>query len=207
VRTTEERRGPRNQVRLNEAIRARIVLVIDETGSQLGQLATFDAVKIARERGLDLVEVSPLANPPVCRIMDYGRQQYEQSRKEREAKKNQSKIVIKEVRVSPKTDPHDKETKLRAITEWLRKGDRVQLTLRMRGREQAHPDVGRKVLAEMASAVGDVGRVERDVLWEGRRMTMVIAPSSAPIKKAPRPVQANQADAERTQPEEQTADS
>lgn len=207
MRTTEERRGPRNQVRLNEAIRARIVLVIDETGSQLGQLVTFDAIKIARERGLDLVEVSPLANPPVCRIMDYGRQQYEQSRKEREAKKNQSKIVIKEVRVSPKTDPHDKETKLRAITEWLRKGDRVQLTLRMRGREQAHPDVGRKVLAEMASAVGDVGRVERDVLWEGRRMTMVIAPASAPIKKAPRPAAATAAEAERPQADEVTAES
>jgi len=189
---------------LNEAIRARVVLVIDETGSQLGQLSTFDAIKIARERGLDLVEVSPLANPPVCRIMDYGRQQYEQSRKEREAKKNQSKIVIKEVRVSPKTDPHDKETKLRAITEWLRKGDRVQLTLRMRGREQAHPDVGRKVLAEMASALGDVGRVERDVLWEGRRMTMVIAPASMPVKKAPRPAQTNQPEAERTQAEEPT---
>jgi len=165
------------------------VLVIDETGSQLGQMATVDAVRVAREKGLDLVEVSPLANPPVCRIMDWGRQQYEQSRKEREAKKNQSKIVIKEVRVSPKTDPHDKETKLRAITEWLRHGDRVQLTLRMRGREQAHPDVGRKVLAEMASAVGDVGRVERDVLWEGRRMTMVLAPNTIPVRKAPRPSQ------------------
>jgi len=186
VRTTEERRGPRNQVRINEAIRARFVLVIDESGSQLGQMSTADAVKIARDKGLDLVEVSPLANPPVTRILDWGRQQYEQSRKEREAKKNQTKIVIKEVRVSPKTDPHDKETKLRAITEWLRKGDRVQLTLRMRGREQAHPDVGRKVLAEMAAAVGDVGRVERDVLWEGRKMTVVLAPNSIPAKKPAR---------------------
>lgn len=187
MRSSEERRGPRNPVRINESIRARVVLVIDETGTQLGQMSTVDALKTARDRGLDLVEVSPLATPPVCRILDYGRQQYEQARREREAKKNQTKIVIKEVRVSPKTDPHDKETKLRAITEWLRKGDRVQLTLRMRGREQAHPDVGRKVLAEMASAVGDVGRVERDVLWEGRRMTMVLAPNSIPAKKPLRP--------------------
>jgi translation initiation factor IF-3 len=158
------------------------VLVIDENGGQLGQLPTAEALRIAQERGLDLVEVNPTAVPPVCRLMDWGRQQYEQSRREREAKKNQTKITIKEVRVSPKTDPHDKETKLRAITEWLRKGDRVQLTLRMRGREQAHPDVGRKVLSEMASAVGDVGRVERDVVWEGRRMTMVLAPNSMPVK-------------------------
>jgi len=143
-----------------------------------------DALRVARERNLDLVEVSPLAQPPVCRILDYGRQQYEQSRKEREARKNQSKVVIKEVRVRPKTDPHDLETKLRAITKWLQDGDRVQLTLRMRGREQAHPDWGRKVLVEMASKIGEVGRVERDVLAEGRQMTLVLAPSAAAIKKA-----------------------
>lgn len=182
MRTTDDRRGPRNQVRLNEGIRARVVLVIDENGGQLGQMPTVDAVRIAQERGLDLVEVSPNAVPPVCRLMDYGRQQYEQSRREREAKKNQTKITIKEMRVSPKTDEHDRDTKLRAISEWLRKGDRVQLTLRMRGREQAHPDVGRKVLADMASAVADVGRIERDVVWEGRRMTMLLAPNTAPVR-------------------------
>ena len=187
MRAPEDRRGPRNQVRLNEAIRARTVLVIDESGTQLGQLPTPEAIKIARDKGMDLVEVSPLAQPPVCRILDYGRQQYEQARKERAARSNQKQVTTKEVRVSPKTDPHDKETKLRQITEWLRKGDRVQLTLRMRGREQAHPDVGRKVLAEMAAAVTEVGRIERDVLWEGRRMTMVLAPNSLTTKKPPRP--------------------
>jgi len=160
------------------------VLVIDSDGSQLGQMPIADALRIAREKSLDLVEVSPLAQPPVCRILDYGRQQYEQSRKEREARKNQTKVVIKEVRVRPKTDPHDLDTKLRAITKWLQEGDRVQLTLRMRGREQAHPDWGRKVLVEMASKVGDVGRVERDVLAEGRQMTLVLAPSSLATKKS-----------------------
>jgi len=189
MRAPEERRGPRNQVRLNEAIRARIVLVIDDTGTSLGQMSALDALKIARERGLDLVEVNPQANPPVCRIMDYGRQQYETARRERETKRTQKQNVIKEVRVSPKTDDHDLDTKLRQITEWLKKGDRVQLTLKLRGREQAHPDVGRKVLSDMASAVTDVGRVERDTLWEGRRMTMVIAPNTVPVKKPPRPVQ------------------
>jgi len=187
VRPSEDRRGPRNQVRINEQIRARVVLVIDSDGGQLGQMPIVEALRVARERSLDLVEVSPLAQPPVCRILDYGRQQYEQSRKEREARKNQSKVVIKEVRVRPKTDPHDLETKLRAITKWLQDGDRVQLTLRMRGREQAHPDWGRKVLTEMASKIGDVGRIERDVLAEGRQMTLVLAPSALVAKK-PRPV-------------------
>jgi len=193
VRPTEDRRGPRNQVRINEQIRARVVLVIDSDGSQLGQMSITDALKTARERNLDLVEVSPLAQPPVTRILDYGRQQYEQSRKEREARKNQTKVVIKEVRVRPKTDPHDLDTKLRAITKWLQEGDRVQLTLRMRGREQAHPDWGRKVLVEMASKIGDVGRVERDVLAEGRQMTLVLAPSALATKKAkPAPPQPDQ---------------
>jgi len=187
VRPSEDRRGPRHQVRINEQIRAKTVLVIDAEGAQRGQMFIGDALKLAREQGLDLVEVSPLAQPPVCRILDYGRQQYEQSRKEREAKKNQKVIVIKEVRVRPKTDEHDLETKLRAITDWLRKGDKVQLTLRMRGREQAHPDWGRKVLVEMASAVGDVGRIERDVVAEGRQMTMVLAPNTATQKKPARP--------------------
>jgi translation initiation factor IF-3 len=189
VRPSEDRRGPRNQVRINEQIRARVVLVIDSDGSQLGQMSITDALKTAREKNLDLVEVSPLAQPPVCRILDYGRQQYEQSRKEREARKNQTKVVIKEVRIRPKTDPHDLETKLRAITKWLQDGDRVQLTLRMRGREQAHPDWGRKVLVDMAAKIGDVGRIERDVLAEGRQMTLVLAPNTVAAKKArPAPV-------------------
>ncbi len=187
MRPSEERRGPRsNQVRINEQIRARVVLVIDSDGTQLGQMNIADALKAARDRNLDLVEVSPLAQPPVCRILDYGRQQYEQSRREREARKNQKTITIKEVRVRPKTDPHDLETKLRSIVKWLQDGDRVQLTLRMRGREQAHPDWGRKVLVEMASKVGDVGRIERDVLSEGRQMTLVLAPSSIAPKKPSR---------------------
>ena len=140
------------------------MLVIDSDGSQLGQMSIVDALKFARDKSLDLVEVSPLAQPPVCRILDYGRQQYEQSRKEREARKNQTKVVIKEVRVRPKTDPHDLETKLRAITKWLQEGDRVQLTLRMRGREQAHPDWGRKVLVEMAQRLVMLG-VSSAMFW------------------------------------------
>jgi translation initiation factor IF-3 len=189
VRPGDERRGPRTQTRINEQIRAKQVRVIDPDNAQLGIMPVFEALRIAQEKGLDLVEVQANADPPVCRIMDYGRQQYEQSRRDREARKNQrtKEIQVKEVRVRPKTDPHDLETKLRAITKWLEEGDKVQLTLRMRGREQAHPDWGRKVLTEMASKVGDVGRIERDVLSEGRQMTLVLAPSAVPAKRPARP--------------------
>ena len=190
MRPGDDRRGPRSQVRVNEQIRARLVRVIDEDGKQLGDMPVFEALRIAQEKSLDLVEVQPGVDPPVCRIMDHGRQQYEQSRKEREARKNQKQIVIKEVRVRPKTDPHDLETKLRAITKWLEEGDKVQPTLRMRGREQAHPDWGRKVLVEMAAKVGEAGRIERDVLSEGRQMTLVLAPNTGPVKRPPRPTAA-----------------
>ncbi|MGH2347607.1 MAG: translation initiation factor IF-3 [Chloroflexota bacterium] len=187
MKPSEDRRGPRGtQVRINEQIRARVVLVIDSDGTALGQMAIADALKAARDRSLDLVEVSPLAQPPVCRILDYGRQQYEQSRREREARKNQKTVTLKQVRVRPKTDPHDLETKQRSIIKWLQEGDHVQLVLRMRGREQAHPDWGRKVLLELASKVGEVARVERDVLSEGRQMTLILAPSSTPAKKPAR---------------------
>ena len=184
MKPAEDRRGPRGaQIRINEQIRARIVLVIDSDGTALGQMSIVDALKAARDRSLDLVEVSPLAQPPVCRILDYGRQQYEQSRREREARKNQKTITLKQVRVRPKTDPHDLDTKRKSIVKWLEEGDHVQLVLRMRGREQAHPDWGRKVLLELASKVADVARVERDVISEGRQMTLILAPASSPAKK------------------------
>jgi translation initiation factor IF-3 len=188
VKPAEDRRGPRGtQVRINEQIRARIVLVIDSDGTALGQMSIVDALKAARDRSLDLVEVSPLAQPPVCRILDYGRQQYEQSRREREARKNQKTITLKQVRVRPKTDPHDLDTKRKSIVKWLEEGDHVRLVLRMRGREQAHPDWGRKVLMELASKVADVARVERDVISEGRQMTLILAPAASPAKKPVRP--------------------
>ena len=115
MRPSEERRGSRTSARINEQIRARTVLVIDSDGAQLGQMPIADALRVAREKNLDLVEVQPNAPIPVCRILDYGRQQYEQSRREREARKNQKTVTVKEVRVRPKTDPHDLETKLRSI--------------------------------------------------------------------------------------------
>ncbi len=182
-------RGPAPpRTRINGAIRVREVRLIGEDGAQLGVLPTADALRRAQDANLDLVEVQPNADPPVCRLMDYGRHRYEQDRKERESKKGQKIVELKEVRLRPKTDDHDLDTKRRAIKGWLGDGNKVQLTIRMRGREQAHPDVARRVLADLAATVADVGHIERDVLPEGRAITMIIAPGPAPARRqAPPP--------------------
>lgn len=173
------------RVRLNNAIRVREVRLIGADGAQLGVMPIADALQRAREADLDLVEVQPGADPPVCRLMDYGRHRYEQERRERENRKAQKVTKLKEVRVRPKTDDHDLETYRRAIQRWLAEGNKVQLTVRMRGREQAHPDVARKVLYDMAATVSDAGHIERDVLPEGRAITMILAPGPAPARRAP----------------------
>jgi len=168
----------------------REVRLIGDDGTQLGVMATAEALRRAEEANLDLVEVQPGADPPVCRLMDYGRHRYEQDRKERESRKAQKVIKLKEVRLRPKTDDHDLETYRRQIRGWLAEGNRVQLTVRMRGREQAHPDVARKVLLDMATSIADVGHIERDVLPEGRTITMIIAPGTAPpSRRNPSPPQ------------------
>ena len=178
-------RGPAPaRTRINGALREREVRLIGQAGTQVGVMPTAEAMRLAQEANLDLVEVQATADPPVCRLMDYGRHRYEQDRKERESRRAQKVIELKEVRVRPKTDDHDLETKRRQIRGWLGEGNRVQLTIRMRGREQAHPDVARRVLADLASTVADIGHVERDVLPEGRAMTLVLAPGTAPVRRA-----------------------
>lgn len=173
------------RVRINGAIRVREVRLIGEDGTQLGVMPTIEALQRAQEADLDLVEVQPGADPPVCRLMDYGRHRYEQERRERESRKAQKIVELKEVRLRPKTDDHDLDTKRRAIQRWLGEGNKVQLTIRMRGREQAHPDVARKVLADLAATVAEVGHIERDVLPEGRAITMILAPGPAPARRPP----------------------
>ena len=181
-------RGPAPaRTRINGAIRVREVRLIDQDGTQLGVMPTSEALRRAQEANLDLVEVQATADPPVCRLMDYGRHRYEQDRKERESRRAQKVVELKEVRLRPKTDEHDLDTKRRQIRGWLGEGNRVQLTIRMRGREQAHPDVARRVLADLASTVSDVGHVERDVLPEGRAITMVLAPGTAPAPRRAAP--------------------
>lgn len=154
--------------------------LIDENGEQLGIVPTFQALQIARERGLDLVEVAPNAAPPVCRIMDYGKARYEQSRRERESRRNTKAITIKEVRLKPKTDDHDLDTKSRRAKGFLEDGDKVKLTVQFKGRENLHPEIGRAVLDRMLEQLVSYCVIESAPRLEGRNMTAVLAPKKQP---------------------------
>lgn len=153
--------------------------MIDEEGEQVGVIATRDALEMARERGLDLVEVAPNAIPPVCRLMDYGKFRYEQSRKERESRRNQHIVELKEIRIQPKISQHDLETKSRQAIKFLEGGDKVKFTVRFRGREMAHPEIGRGLLDQLAVLVQSHATVEQTAKMEGRTMTMHFAPLKA----------------------------
>lgn len=161
---------------MNERIRIREVRLIDEEGTQVGIIPTREALEMARERGLDLVEVAPNAIPPVCRLMDYGKFRYEQSRKERESRKNQHVVELKEVRIRPKIDDHDLETKGRQAAKFLDAGDKVKLTVTFRGREMAHPDIGKSLLDQLADMLRSHGSIEQMPRLEGRAMTMMLNP-------------------------------
>jgi translation initiation factor IF-3 len=145
-------------------------------GNQVGIIATRDAMEMARERGLDLVEVAPNAVPPVCRLMDYGKFRYEQSRKEREARKNQHVIELKEVRIRPKIDDHDLETKGRRAAKFLDDGDKVKLTVLFRGRENAHPEIGRALLDQLVEQLRPHGTIDQSPRLEGKAMTVLLSP-------------------------------
>jgi translation initiation factor IF-3 len=161
---------------MNERIRAREIRVIDADGNQLGIMVPFDALKRAREQNLDLVEISPNAAPPVCRIMDYGKYLYEQEKKERAAKKHQKQIVLKEVKFSVNVDEHDYVTKRNHVLRFLAEGDKVKGSLRFRGREMAHQNLGREVLDRLVKDVGDKGIVEFRPRMEGNTMHVILAP-------------------------------
>jgi translation initiation factor IF-3 len=181
---------------MNERIRAREIRVIDADGNQLGIMPPFDALKRAREQNLDLVEISPNAVPPVCRIMDYGKYLYEQEKKERAAKKNQKQIVLKEVKFSVNVDEHDYVTKRNHVLRFLGEGDKVKASLRFRGREMAHQNLGREVLDRLVKEVGDKGIVEFRPRMEGNTMHVILAPpKQVPGAKKPeqRPQQQQQA--------------
>jgi translation initiation factor IF-3 len=161
---------------MNDRIRAREIRVIDADGSQLGVITPFDALKKAREQNLDLVEISPNAVPPVCRIMDYGKFLYENEKKERAAKKNQKQIVLKEVKFSVNVDEHDYVTKRNHVLRFLGEGDKVKASLRFRGREMAHQNLGRAVLDRLVKEVGEKGIVEFRPRMEGNTMHVIMAP-------------------------------
>ncbi|NLM24620.1 MAG: translation initiation factor IF-3 [Firmicutes bacterium] len=167
-----------NELRINEEIRAREVRVVDENGEQLGIMSVRDALKIATEKELDLVEVAPNARPVVCRIMDYGKHKYEQSKREKEARRKQKVINVKEIRMSPKIDDHDFNVKARSAERFLSAGDKVKVSVRFRGREIVHKDLAQEKLQELATLVKDIGAVERPPKLEGRNMIMILAPKS-----------------------------
>jgi len=152
------------------------VLVIDERGGRLGEFLTDDAIQLARDRGLDLIEVAPNARPPVCRLGDYGRMKYEKKKKEAIARKNQQTIGVKEVKLRPKTDVHDFQVKLRNARRFLTGGDKVKVTVRFRGREMAHRDIGERRCYAVAEACKDLGVIEQRPSMEGRQMFIIIAP-------------------------------
>lgn len=167
---------PQDGVRRNEQIRAREVRVIGPEGEQLGILSRNDAIAAAKENGFDLVEVAATADPPVCRIMDYGKFKYETQKKKQEAKKRQTVIQIKEIKVRPKTDDHDYETKLRHIHRFLDEGDRVKVTVFFRGREIVHKDRGLAILDRVVADSKEIAKVEQEARAEGRTLQMLLSP-------------------------------
>ncbi|MBO5210223.1 MAG: translation initiation factor IF-3 [Lachnospiraceae bacterium] len=160
---------------INEQIRDKEVRVIGEDGEQLGIMSPKEALKLAEEAGVDLVKIAPTAKPPVCKIVDYGKFKYEQTRKEKEAKKKQKVIEIKEIRLSPNIDTNDLNTKVNAAKKFITKGDRVKVTLRFRGREMAHMNSSKHILDDFAQALADIAVVEKAPKVEGRSMTMFLA--------------------------------
>ena len=160
---------------INEQIRDKEVRVIGENNEQLGIMSARDALKLAEEAELDLVKIAPTAQPPVCRIVDYGKFKYEQLRKEKDARKKQKTIEIKEIRLSPNIDTNDLNTKTNAARKFLAKGDRVKITLRFRGREMAHMNNSKHILDDLAESLADIAIVEKAPKVEGRSMTMFLA--------------------------------
>lgn len=164
--------GPRT----NDEIRNLEVQLIDQHGVNVGVTETSVAVKMAMDAGMDLVEISPNNNPPVCKVMDYGKYKFQAQKKAAEARKKQKIVEIKEIKLRPMIDDHDYDVKMRAMLRFFEEGDKVKITLRYRGREMAHQEIGTKLLDKVKAAVADIAKVEQDAKFEGRQVVMVLAP-------------------------------
>ena len=191
-RRVPTRRGDANiaaddEARINDRIRAREVLLIAEDGEKLGVRPLPQALQMAREAELDLVEVAPNASPPVCRIMDYRRWQYEQQQRRKESRKKATNVIVKEMKFRPKIDIHDYTTKMKHVQKFLGDGHKVKLTIMFRGREMAHPELGRKILDRVAVDVAELAMVESAPRQDGRNMTMVLHPLKQTKPKAAKP--------------------
>ena len=173
-----DRRPPeRDSTRINERIRVPEVRLIDEKGDQVGIIPTPEALERARERELDLVEVSPTSKPPVCRILDYSKYKYEQEQKAKAARKHQQQVNVREIKLRPKIAQHDYETKRGHVERFLKQQDKVKVTIMFRGREQSHPERGRMLLDRLLEDVSEIGVLEQPPLQEGRNMTMLLGPA------------------------------
>jgi translation initiation factor IF-3 len=166
-----------DEPRINNAIRSEKIRLVGADGEMIGVVTVPEGLRVAREAGLDLVEVSPNAAPPVCKVLDYGKYKYEQQKKAAEARKKQKVVVIKEVKLRPGIDKHDLETKMKAVHKFLEEGDKVKLTLRFRGREMSHQDIGMKLLEKVREDLGATVKVEHEPKLEGRQVIMIVAPA------------------------------
>ncbi|RIK98449.1 MAG: translation initiation factor IF-3 [Proteobacteria bacterium] len=162
--------------RINDAIRSLQVQLIDAAGTNVGAVETIEAIRMANEAGLDLVEIAPNSSPPVCKIMDYGKYKFSAQKKAAEARKKQKTVEIKEIKLRPMIDDHDYDVKMRSMKRFFEEGDKVKITLRYRGREMAHQEIGTKLLDRVKSEVADLAKVEQDARFEGRQVVMVLAP-------------------------------
>ena len=167
------------EMQINEEITDKEVRLIGNDGEQLGIVSAAQAQKLAAEKNLDLVKIAPQAKPPVCKIMDYGKYRFEQSKREKEAKKNQRVIEIKEIRLSPNIDVHDFDTKVGHARKFLSAGNKTKVSIRFRGREMTHTDIGLTIMAQFAEKCADIASVEKPAKLEGRQMLMFLAPKSA----------------------------
>jgi len=179
-----DRRPPeRDTTRINERIRVPEVRLIDEKGEQVGVVKVQDALDYARDKDLDLVEISAEARPPVCRVLDYSKYKYEQEQRRKAARKHQQQVTVREMKLRPKIATHDYETKKGHILRFLKHGQKVKVTIMFRGREMAHPERGEVLLRKVADEIAEFGTVEQQPNQEGRNMTMVVAPVRAPARK------------------------
>jgi translation initiation factor IF-3 len=168
----------RSDIRINEGIRVREVRVVSAEGEQLGIMSIQEALEAARSRDFDLVEVAPEANPPVCRIMDFGKYKYTQARRQKEARKKQTTILVKEVKMGPKTEKHDFDFKLKHVRRFLEEGHKAKVTVRFKGREMAHTELGWKMLNKMVEAVSDIAVTENNPRMEGRMLHIMLSPKA-----------------------------
>ena len=173
-RNFRDTRAP--QIRINHRIRVPEVRVVLDDGTMLGVMSTQEALRKAEERNLDLVEINPKSNPPVCKILDFGKYKYEEKKRASEAKKKQTIVEVKEVKMRPSIDDHDYDVKMRSIKRFFDEGDKVKITLRFRGREMAHQHIGFDLLQKVKADLGELAKVEAEPRLEGRQMVMVLAP-------------------------------